>query len=102
MSISTARGRLTLEETPQVNRAATVLYSCFCRHLSSFLYRFDVISAFVTAESGRKTISATRERVRPEVKSPFDSLIPDLAYVGFEIFRLFLPVKSYSTFLICM
>jgi hypothetical protein len=55
----------------------------FCRHLPSILYRFDVISAFVIAENGRKTISASRGRVRPEVKSPFDYL---------------LPVKSYSTF----
>jgi hypothetical protein len=48
----------------------------FCGHLPSILYRFDVISAFVIAENGRKTISAARGRVRPEVKSPFDSLTP--------------------------
>jgi hypothetical protein len=30
----------------------------------------------VIAESGRKTISAARRRVRPEVKSPFDFLTP--------------------------
>jgi hypothetical protein len=48
----------------------------FCRHLPSILYRFDVISAFVIAENGRKTISAAKGRARPEVKSPFDSLTP--------------------------
>jgi hypothetical protein len=38
------------------------------------LYRFDVISAFLDAKNGGKTISAARGHVRPEVKSPFDSL----------------------------
>jgi hypothetical protein len=37
------------------------------------LYRFDVISAFVIAENGGKTIAAARGRARPEVKSPFSS-----------------------------
>jgi hypothetical protein len=48
----------------------------FCRHLQSILYRFDVIGAFLIAENGRKTISAARGRVTPEVKSAFDSLSP--------------------------
>jgi hypothetical protein len=46
----------------------------FCGHLSSIFYRFDVISAYVIAENGRKTILAARGRARPEVKSPFNSL----------------------------
>jgi hypothetical protein len=58
MSISIARGRLTPEVTSPVDRSTTVFYSCFVRHLLSILYRFDVISAFVIAENGRKTISA--------------------------------------------
>jgi hypothetical protein len=53
-----------------------------CGHLPSILYRFDITSAFVIAENGRKTISAARGRVRPEVKSPFDSLIPIWCTVG--------------------
>jgi hypothetical protein len=40
------------------------------------LNRFDVINAFAIAENGAKTISAYRERVRPEMKSPFDFLTP--------------------------
>jgi hypothetical protein len=46
----------------------------FYRHLPSILYRFDVISAFVIAENGRKTILAARGLARPEVQSPFDCL----------------------------
>jgi hypothetical protein len=52
------------------------------------LYRFDVISAFVIAENGRKTISAARGRVRPEVKSPFDSLTPIWYRSALEFFQL--------------
>jgi hypothetical protein len=45
------------------------------------LYPFDVISAFLIAENDRKTISAARGRVRPEVKSPFDSNPNDYWYI---------------------
>jgi hypothetical protein len=48
----------------------------FFRHLPSILYRFDAISAFLSAENGRKTISAARGRSRPELSLPFDSLTP--------------------------
>jgi hypothetical protein len=102
ISISTARGRLTPEVTSPVDRATTVFYSCFRRHLPSILYRFDVISAFVIAENGRKTISAARGRARPEVKSPFDSLTPIWYRSVLEFFDYLLPVQSYSTFSICM
>jgi hypothetical protein len=101
MSISTARGRLTPGVTSPVDRATTVFYSCY-RHLPSILYRFDVISAFVIAENGRKTISAARGRVRPEVKSPFDCLTAIWYRSVLEFFDYLLPVQSYSTFSICM
>jgi hypothetical protein len=74
----------------------------FYRHLPSILYRFDVISAFVIAENGRKTISAARGRARPEVKSPFDCLTPIWYRSVLEFFDYLLPVQSYSTFSICM
>jgi hypothetical protein len=74
----------------------------FCGHLPSILYRFDVISAFVVAENDRKTISAARERARPEVKSPFDCLTPIWYTSVLEFFDYLLPVESYSTFSICM
>jgi hypothetical protein len=74
----------------------------FCGHLPSILYRFDVISAFVIAENGRKTISAARGRVRPEVKSPFDILTPIRYRSVLEFVDYLLPVESYSTFSICM
>jgi hypothetical protein len=98
ISISTARGRLTPEVTSPVDRATTVFYSLFYRHLPSILHRFDVISAFVVAENGRKTISAARGRARPEVKSPFDSLTPIWYRSVLEFFDYLLPVQSYSTF----
>jgi hypothetical protein len=75
-SISTARGRLRPEVTSPVNRVDHGFLFIFGRHLPSILYRFDVIRAFVIVENGRKTISAARGRVRPEVKLPFDSLTP--------------------------
>jgi hypothetical protein len=48
----------------------------FCGYSPSILNRFDVISAFLVAENGGKMISAASWRVRPEVKSLFDSLTP--------------------------
>jgi hypothetical protein len=74
MSISTARGRLTPEVTPLVDRATTVFYSCF-----TDIYRLSctvstLLATFVIAENGRKTISAARGCAKPEVMSPFDSL----------------------------
>jgi hypothetical protein len=102
MSISTARGRLTPEVTSPVDRVDHGFLFVFCRHLPSILYRFDVISAFVIAENSRNTISAARGRVRPEVKSPFDSLTRIRYTSALEFFDYLLPVKSYSTFSICM
>jgi hypothetical protein len=102
ISISTARGRLTPEVTSPVDRATTVFLFVLYRHLPSILYRFDVISAFVIAENGRKTISAARGRARPEVKSPFDCLTPIWYRSVLEFFDHLLPVQSYSTFSICM
>jgi hypothetical protein len=87
ISISTARGRLTPEETSPVDRATTVFLFVFYRHLPSILYRFDVISAFVIAENGRKTISAARGRA-----TPFDSLTPIWYRSVLEFFDYLLPV----------
>jgi hypothetical protein len=41
-------------------------------------------------------------RVTPEVKSPFDSLIPIWLRSVVKFFGYLLPIKSYSTFSICM
>jgi hypothetical protein len=71
----------------------------FCRHLPSILHRFDVISAFVIAENGRKTISAARGRARPEVKSPFDSLTPTWYRSILEFFDYLLLSKKLFDFL---
>jgi hypothetical protein len=46
MSISTGMGRLTPEVTSPVDRTIMVFF-VFCGHLSSTLYHFDVISAFL-------------------------------------------------------
>jgi hypothetical protein len=62
------------------------------------LYRFDVISAFLIAENGGKTISAARGRVRPEVKSPFDSLTPIWYRSALEFFGYLLPSKVIRLF----
>jgi hypothetical protein len=68
----------------------------FYRHLPSILYRFDVISAFVIAENGRKTISAARGRARSEVKSPFDCLTPIWYRSVLEFVSSMRPPKSTS------
>jgi hypothetical protein len=62
------------------------------------VYRFDVVSAFLIAEKGGKTISVARGRVRPKVKSPFDSLILTWYRSALEFFGYLLPFKSYSDF----
>jgi hypothetical protein len=106
-SISTARERLKPEVASPVDRATTVFCACFVDIYRLSLYCYNVISAFLIAENGGKTILAARGRVRPEVKSPFDSLSA-FWYWRFgidrhvKIFGYLLPVKSYSTFLICM
>jgi hypothetical protein len=65
------------EVTSPVDRATLVFYSCFAdNNRTSILNRFDVISACLIAENDGKTISAARGRVRPEVKSLFDSFNP--------------------------
>jgi hypothetical protein len=74
--ISIARGCLTLEVTSPSRDSDHDFPFVFCRHLPSILHRFDVISTFIIAENGGKTISAARRRVIPEVKSPFDSSTP--------------------------
>jgi hypothetical protein len=56
-----------------------LLLICVLLTFSSILYRFDVISAFLIAESGGKTISAARARacyIASEVAVRF--LDPDL------------------------
>jgi hypothetical protein len=74
-SISTAMGRLRPEIRPPIERATTVFYSYFVdNYRVSSLHPFDVISVFIVAENGGKTISAARGRVRPKMTSPFDFL----------------------------
>jgi hypothetical protein len=63
------------------------------------MYHFDVIRVFVIAENGRKTISAARGRVRPEVKSPFDSLTRfdvDRCWIFSIIFYLSLVIRLFD------
>jgi hypothetical protein len=64
------------EVTSPVDRVTMVFYSCLVDIYRLSCTCFDVISAFLLAENGRKTISAARGRVRPKVKSPYDSLTP--------------------------
>jgi hypothetical protein len=71
-------------------------------HLPSILYRSDVVSTFLIAECGGNTNSAASGRVRPEVKSPFDSFTPIRYESAVEFFGYLLTVKSYSTFSLCM
>jgi hypothetical protein len=75
MSISTARGRLTPEVTSPVDRAITVFYSCFVD-----IYRLSCTVSTLLALLLLPKMAERRFRplggVRPEVKSPFDSLTP--------------------------
>jgi hypothetical protein len=74
----------------------------FCRYIPSILYCFDVISAFVIAENGVKTISAAMAACQTGNEVTVLFLDPDLIQVGFGFFGYLLPVKNCSTFLICM
>jgi hypothetical protein len=47
----------------------------FYWHSPSSFYRFDVIIAFPLAEDGGMTISAAKGFARPEMTSPFDSMM---------------------------
>jgi hypothetical protein len=94
MSISTARGRLKPEVRSPVDRATTVFFSYFVDTYMSILHHFDVINAFLLAENGTKTISAARGRVKPELKSPFDSLTSIRYGSGFGILRLSFTVSK--------
>jgi hypothetical protein len=92
MLISTDSGRLKPEMRSPADRATMVFYS-------SVWYRFDVISAFPIADNGRKTISASRGRVGPEVIIlPFDSLTP-IRYGSALEFFLCHPSKVIRLFL---
>jgi hypothetical protein len=102
MSISTARGHLRPEMRSPVDRATTVFYSCFVD-----IYRLSctvstLLALFLSAENGRKTISAARGRSRPEVTLSFDSLTPIWCRSVLEFCVYLSPIKSYSTFSICM
>jgi hypothetical protein len=66
-------GHLTAEVRSPVDRATTVPYSCFVDNCRLFFTVSTLLALFI-AEDGEKTISAARERVTPEVKSPCDSL----------------------------
>jgi hypothetical protein len=75
-----------------------VFNTCF----ESTVYRSPVIGIFGEVNKGRLTISAAGERVKPEVKSLFDSSIPIWYRSVFEFSGYLLPVKNYSTFSICI
>jgi hypothetical protein len=102
MSISTSVGHLISEAMSPVDTATIVFYSCFVDIHRLSVHPFDVISVLLIAENGGKTLSAARRRVRPQVKSLFDSLTPVWYRSVLELFGYLLPVKSYSTFSICM
>jgi hypothetical protein len=68
----------------------------------STVYRSLVIGVFGEVSNGRLTISAARGRVRPEVKSTFDSLTPIWYRSVVDFFGYISPFKSYLTFSICM
>jgi hypothetical protein len=76
MSISTARGRLTLEVTSPVIRATTVFYSCFADiyHLSCTVS--TLLALFLLPKMVERRFRPLGGRVRPEVTSPIDSLTP--------------------------
>jgi hypothetical protein len=71
-------------------------------HFESTVYHSLVIGVFRKVNNGRLTISTARGRVRPSEKSPFNSLTPIWYRSVLKFFGYLLPVKSYSTFSICM
>jgi hypothetical protein len=75
MWISTARGRLTPEVTSPIDRATTVFYSCF---VDTYRLSCTVSTLFVLLLSAKTAERRFRPLggVRPEVKSPFDSMTP--------------------------
>jgi hypothetical protein len=103
MSISTLGAIDTGSDSP-VDRATTVVLFVVCRHLPSIFFRFetsDIISAFVIAENGRKTISAARGcKAGSEATVRF--LDPDLVSVGLGILQLSFTCQKFFDFSICM
>jgi hypothetical protein len=70
--------------------------------ITVYLVTFQRFSAFLIAEKGGKTISTARGSARPEVTSPIDSLTPIWYRKALEFCVYLSPIKSYSTFSICM
>jgi hypothetical protein len=101
MFISTARGRLIPEVTSPFDSDYGFLF-VFHLYIPSIFYHLGVIRAFLVAENDGKTFSAANGRVRPEVKSPFDFLIPIWYKSALKIFGNLLLFKSYSSFATCM
>jgi hypothetical protein len=102
MSISTTRVRLIREMTSPDNRATTIFSTGFVDIYSQPYTVLTLLAFFLIAKNGGKTISAAKGRVRPELKSPFALLTPIWYRSVLEFFGYLLPVKSYSTFSICM
>jgi hypothetical protein len=61
------------------------------------LYGFDVVSGFLIAENGGKTIQTAREHVTLEKTSPFDSLTPIRSGSAVKFFVYLSLFKSYRT-----
>jgi hypothetical protein len=76
MSISAARGRLTPQVTSPVDRATTIFESCFAD-----IYRLSctvstLLALLLLPNMAERRFRPLGGRVRPEVKLPFDFLIP--------------------------
>jgi hypothetical protein len=101
MSISTARRRLRPVMTSPVDRATTVFYSCFVD-----IYRLSctvsTLLALLLLPQMVERQFRPLGRSRPEVTLPFDSLTSTWYRSVLEFCVYLSPIKSYSTFSICM
>lgn len=74
-----------------VDQASHGFLFVFLGHLSSHL---QPISAFPIVDNGRRSISATRGRSRPEMTSPFDCPLPISCRWFVDVSRISLAVKK--------
>jgi hypothetical protein len=100
MSILTARGRLRPEMRSPVDRATTVFYSCFVDSYRLSCNISTLLALFLLPKMAER-------RFRPiggvlEVTSPIDSLTLIWYRSDLEFCVYLSPIKSYSTFSICM
>jgi hypothetical protein len=102
MLILTARGRLTPEVTSPVDTATMVFFSCLVNiyHLSCTIS--TLLAFLILPKMAERPFRPLGGRVRPQVKSQFDSLALIWYRLAFKFLDYLLPVKSYSTFSICM